>query len=354
MNKRMKPGKTLASGANPPVALPTVYIPARRNGRRFTVVSKVLSAAGIHHRAVFPALRRFKLGRLERSAIESRFCIAGWRLPSSPSLLITDQPKAAANADKVIEISYDLPGAAGRRLTPDEVFHPILFHPDQINDQAYVRAAALSQHKKRPLTMLFAGNCDPATYDTPQMDSEFGLLNRHELHRLVQALPEDKTVFPKTAQELADLINGAEKNKKPLKKLVWVDTRDFRIPAAQWFDLISKAGFFLCTPGARYPWCQNLNEAMACGTVPVLQYPHLYNPALQQGGCALSFAGKSDFGTVMQEALTMRESRIKQLSANALQYHEGHLSLGRIVSVIRAFIEDPERKKLVWYLAGRP
>ena len=349
----MRPGQTTASITEPLADVATLYIPSPRNGRRFAVISRVLSAAGIHHRAIFPPLRLWRLGKLERLAIDSEYCEARWRMPRNPPLLITDQPGFADKARKVIEISYDLAEAADRALSADEIYHPILFHPDQITGEAYGLADALSGARKRPLSLLFAGNCDPATYDTPQMEKDFGLLNRHELHRLARRLPAELVVFPKTPEELAGLLDPAQANGKPLGKLVWIDTQDFRIPAAQWLDLVAKANFFLCTPGVRYPWCQNLNEAMACGTVPVLQYPHLYNPALTDGGDSLAFAGAEDFEAVVRRALEMPESRVASLSGAARQYHADHLSLTRIIGEIQAFAEDPERRKLVWYLAGK-
>ena len=349
----MKLGRTLASRAEQTSALPVVFIPSRRNGRRFAVVSNVLSAAGIPHRAVFPPLRLLRLGKLERSAIDSDYCQAGWRMPANPPLLITDQPEAADRASKVIEISYDLTTAAGRPLSSDEVYHPILFHPGQISDEAYAKAEVLSDNRNRPLSLLFAGNCDPATYDTPDMAREFGLLNRHELHQLARQLPCELTVFPRTPEELEALVSQAVESGKPLGKLVWIDTQDFRIPAEQWLELVARANFFVCTPGVRYPWCQNLNEAMACGTVPVLQYPRLYNPALADGTDSLTFSGKADFEAAVRKALAMPENGVKPLSAAARKYHADHLSLSRIATEIRAFAADPERRKLTWYLSGK-
>ena len=349
----MRPGQLSANGAKPSAAPATIYIPSRRNGRRFAVVSKVLSAAGIRHRAIFPLLRSMRLGKLERSVLDSGYCETGWRMPKDVSLLVTDQPEAASKAQKVIEISYDLASAAGRQLSADEIYHPILFHPDQITKEAYARAEVLSGNRNRPLPLLFAGNCDPATYDTPDMGKAFGLLNRHQLHQLARRLPPELAVFPQTPEELKSLVSQATESGKPLKKLVWIDTQQFRIPAAQWLDLVVKANFFLCTPGVRYPWCQNLNEAMACGTVPVLQYPHLYNPALTDGSDCLAFTDATDFEAAVRKALAMAESKVKPLSKAAHEYHADHLSLARLVSAIQDFAEDPERRKLTWYLAGK-
>lgn len=349
----MRHGHITASGDRSSATLATIYIPSRRNGRRFAVVSKVLSAAGIRHRAIFPPLRLMRLGKLERWALSSGYCETGWRMQHDSSLLVTDQPEAAGRASKVIEISYDLAGAAGRELPADEIYHPILFHPDQITEEAYAQAEALSGKRKRPLSLLFAGNCDPATYDTPDMERDFGLLNRHQLHQLARQLQPELAVFPKTPEELEALVSQAAESGKPLKKLVWIDTQDFRIPAAQWLDLVARANFFLCTPGVRYPWCQNLNEAMACGTVPVLQYPHLYNPALTDGSESLTFTGRADFEAVVRKALVMPESQVKPLSKAAHRYHADHLSLARIISEIQAFADNPERQKLTWYLAGK-
>ncbi|MCB1386606.1 MAG: hypothetical protein KDJ80_11805 [Nitratireductor sp.] len=329
-----------------------LHLPDRRNGRRMAVVSLVLAAAGIRHMAVLPWLRARRLGDLERRALASSGCEIAHRLPRSARLLVTDRSGPVIRAEKTLRIRYDLASALARPLDRRELFLPILFHPDQINAETYRAADRLSARRNRPIRILFAGNCDPATYDTALIGRQYGLANRHELHRLAQSLPGDMAVFPQSRAELDAMIGEAERSGRKIDRLVWIDTRRFRIPAAQWFKLIASADIFLCTPGVRYPWCQNLNEAMACGTVALLEYPGLYNPALEPGVNALTLDA-ADLGASIASMLALGETEIARLSAAAAAYHREHLSLGRAIGAIGAFLADPDMPALDWYLAGK-
>jgi len=327
----------------------TVLMSSSRNGRRFALVSNVLSQMGIHHNAVFPVFRRLKLRGLERAAANSRFCHLRWKVPKSSNVLITDLNKENRHG-KTIRISYDFKSHLFGEQVENSLFLPILFHPNLLNHKSYEQAEELSQYKDRDIGVLFAGNCDRKTYDNDRIAEQFGLANRHELYQAALKLPQDMMFFPKTKEAFEEaLAEGQLKD-----KFVWIDTNLFRVPQSKWLALVASARYFFCTPGVHYPYCQNLNEAMACGTVPILQYPQYYLPPLADGENCMVFRTRDALEAVLQQGLDpKRESQWLTRSAAAKAWHEAHLSLNVACSRLAEFFDDPERQEMTWVLAGK-
>ena len=137
------------------------------------------------------------------------------------------------------------------------------------------------------------------------------------------------------------------------EKLVWIDTEKFRIPQGEWLQLLSKARYFFCTPGVHYPYCQNLNEATACGTVPFLQYPGFYRPMLETDSTCIAFREISEIETLLINALSEDNSHWQKLSSSVAQWHHNHMSLDYARDTIRAFLQNPEVKTMTWIMAGK-
>lgn len=330
-----------------------VYFPQSRNTRRFALVSNVLAAMRIHHVAVIPLLQRKRFGGLVKTATSSPYCRTVFWKPASANIVIGEADRIPArslkSARKTLFLSYDTRTFLNSEKRDDSFFHPILFHPNMITQAAYRRADELARNTERPVGILFGGNCDEATYTSSNMALEYGILNRIEISRLAKRMPDDKVFFPTSRDAFETALgNGELKN-----RLVWIDTTLFRIPQAEWLNLVSKSRFFICTPGVRYPYCQNLNEAMACGSVPLLQFPDAYYPPLVNGENCLSFRSDSDFSGKVVEALKMDHKHWMDLQKRSIGYHEDHLSLNALAGRLKAFFGDPERRAATWVLAGK-
>jgi hypothetical protein len=330
--------------------LPVIDLRAPRNGRRFALISKVLSAMGISHGARVPLARYLRLGTLEKSALAGDYCTPVLCFPRNPPFVICDHDQVN-HETKVIRISYDAAEAAKSGLIDSgTMFLPILFHPDMISRSVYRQASKIAENTERNIGILFAGNCDPKTYDNQIINSQFGLLNRHKLHELARRLPERLTFFPESRAQ----FEKARASGKLENRLVWIDTNRFRIPQQEWLHLMGDAQYFVSTPGVRYPYCQNLNEAMACGAVPIVEYPDLYVPQLEHHKNCIAFHGTDGFAGSIEAILATRNEREWQMrSADAIQYHQLHLSLEHASQTITAFLDDDKRRRLDWIIAGR-
>lgn len=327
----------------------TVDMASRRNGRRFAIVSGVLSAMGLHHTARFGLLRRFRLKGLEAKALQSVFCSLASGNADMADVLITDR-MAAKHSGKIIRIDYDFQRHLAGAADGETLFLPILFHPDMLNGEAYAQADKLAGNAQRSIGVLFAGNCDPKTYDNPAIEKEYGLLNRVQLMRQAEQLPGEQVFFP----ENREALEQARAKGELVNRFVWIDTTRFRIPQDEWLSLVGDASYFFCTPGVHYPYCQNLNEAMACGTVPILQYSDYYRPELQDRVNCIAFRDKQAIGTTLDN-LPDGTSGLpwESLSAAAKTYHDQQLSLDRAKAVIGGFLQNPDQKELTWVLAGK-
>ncbi|GEM_PF-6421266 len=327
----------------------TVIMPSSRNGRRFALVSTLLSEMKYAHTAVFPPLRRLKLKGLEAKAVSSTFCNLAWRNPKRSDVLITDQNIKNENG-KTIQISYDFMAALKEETQPDTLFLPILFHPSLLNRANYLKAEQLSKNMDRPIGVLFAGNCDPKTYDNSRIGSLYNLANRHELFEYVKSLPPELVFIPKTKEAFTEALeSGSLKN-----KFVWIDTEAFRIPQNEWFELLAKSRYFFCTPGVHYPYCQNHNEAAACGAVPILQYLDFYKPGLINGENCLAFREINEIEKLLAKALSAENhSASVHQSTSINNWHKAHMSLEYATKQLSDFLSDPERKHMTWILAGK-
>lgn len=327
----------------------TVHMPSSRNGRRFALVSRLLSEMKIHHTAVFPLFRRLRLKGLEAAVIQSPYCTVTLRKPKHSDILISDQ-LAQNDGGKTVQVSYEFMNHLKGDPQPETLFLPIMFHPSLLTEINYSLAGQFAQNTDRSIGILFAGNCDPKTYDNERIGNQYGLANRHELFEHVRTLSTDLVFIPtnKAAFEEA-LESGAVRN-----KFVWIDTEAFRIPQSEWFELLAKARYFFCTPGVHYPYCQNLNEAAACGTVPILQYPDFYMPRLRHGEDCLTFKDLCELENLFSTVLkSPDQAKWINQSKSVTRWQHLHMSLDHAQSQLFQFLNDPNRKHLTWVLAGK-
>ena len=345
MNKAPVPGRKA-----PDIAL---VHPGRANGRRFALVSKVLSAMGLRHHAVLPYISLRKPGRIEQAALADPHCNVARRTPANIDLVIGTRgdvnKRSAAKAARKLYLSFDTEGHFSGKGEGDSFFLPILFHPDLINDEAYEEAERLSQQKERPIGVLFAGNCDPATYGKSAMQRCHGILDRIQIGKLASATSGQTAFFPSSREEFSTALEAGSL----ADRLVWIDTNRFRIPQQEWLSFIAQSRFFISTPGVQYPYCQNLNEAAACGSVPILQFPGLYDPPLRDCENCLEFKDGNGFADTINTALSMKTGKWLALSGSARDYHQAHLSLDHLENRIASFIKDDSRRELTWVMAGK-
>lgn len=133
---------------------------------------------------------------------------------------------------------------------------------------------------------------------------------------------------------------------------VFVFNERFKIPLETWLSSMAKSRFFFACPGVRYPMSHNAVEAMAVGTVPIIEYPEAFFPALEHGINCLSFEGESGLRNTIKLAAELPESDWKKLSQNAIDYYEKYQDPAAVVaSLINANrAEDVDTIRLMPFL----
>jgi hypothetical protein len=73
------------------------------------------------------------------------------------------------------------------------------------------------------------------------------------------------------------------------------------------------------------PMSHNAIESLAVGTVPVIEYPELFVPNLEDAGACIPFSGQKEFEEKVRSCLTMEVNTRKLLKEKAVEYYDAHL-----------------------------
>jgi len=249
--------------------------------------------------------------------------------PDAPQefLYLYDEPLATAHRlpwRKRVRVRFDL--FAPHRLRAP-IIAPYPVHPAQADS---LRPPVLEHLRAEPrrVRVLFAG--DSKGYARNRVRFPAPKLPRLDvLNTLRQCLPED-VIDVGGAQDIAVLCAGGY-----LDKVVLSDSGT-GIPSSEWMPNIARADFFLCPPGIVMPMCHNLIEAMAVGTIPILNYPEWLHPNLAHMTNCLAFGDKNDLVAKVRLALAMPSQQIAELRANVIHYYEIHLRPESLVDAVEA------------------
>lgn len=209
---------------------------------------------------------------------------------------------------------------------------PFTLHPNF--HQSYPSESTFSEYRrsKRRIQILFAGNTDINKYNRRELIDEFNVLTRVQIIDFIKnkykdgknlSLVSDKNVF-------FEMFTGNSKLTPLIISEAKCDHKD-------WLQIVSNATFFLCPPGVYMPWCHNLIEAMAVGTIPILQYADLMVPRLKHLENCLTFSNFEDLQQAIDLALMLDEGEVTRMKANVIQYYQNYLSIESIVETIKNF-----------------
>ncbi len=251
--------------------------------------------------------------------------LLGERFGVIPSLEVLDEPfvwltdtldPSPSLASKIIRIDYQ-----NRIATqPSELAFPVFVHPQIAAQNRLPYAYELGA--KRPARLFFGGNTSEGKYDKNVIGEVYRMLTRREMLTVVrEKISESKIFRPPSA------IQWLESDEPHL--FVLCETQICKIPPDRWLDALSKADFFLACPGVGMPLCHNLIEALAAGTIPILQYARYLSPPLEDGVNCLSFDDESSLRSVVSHLQTLDASEILRLKKGVKTYYDDHLAPGR-------------------------
>jgi len=256
-------------------------------------------------------------------------------------LSVTTSPNHKSEHKELV-VDFDLFG----RPEYQGIFFPIMFHPDFIEKDTIDKTQALAQNHDRPMRLFFAGNFDKADYDRPDTRELFNIATRYEIIQFLKmTLPAENIFEPHSLAELEEGIRLGMLR----ERFVLCDTDRCKIPQDRWFEYLSMSKFFLSPPGVVQPFCHNTVEAMAVGTVPLLQYPEVYIPSLCDRENCMVFRSLNELFSIVLLILNGRfDNRYSSMSFHSRQYFENNLSLDAFCLQLDSFMMSQEKYNRIY------
>ncbi len=252
-----------------------------------------------------------------------------------PYLLITDgDSPAPENAQKVVRVRYE----RRRSQNANEVEFPVFVHPWLTShiDLPYT----YDPNATRPVRLFFGGNTEERKYDQDVLRELYGMLTRREMIEQVSLI-----IPPHRPSQSTSWIDSTAAH-----PFLLCETQHCKIPQERWLDALAKADFFLACPGVGMPLCHNLIEALAAGSIPILQYAAYLPCPLQDGINCLTFTDEESLRTTIKKAKMMSQEEILILRENVRQYHDDFLAPGRFSQLL---LENKDRERILLINAYR-
>lgn len=243
---------------------------------------------------------------------------------------IEDKKLAKRRWEKKIQIKFDVfaPYWLRRPVLKPFPIHPVHVGPDLDDRLARFRTSP------RCMRVFFSG--DMEGYTRNRINYPGPKLPRAEVIKAVRERLGDKVLFVQDRETLDRVLACGY-----TEKCVILDTSKLRVPDGEWLGVLSKADFFLAPPGIVMPMCHNAVEAMAVGTVPIINYPEWFDPNLENMRNCVAFGDAQSLCEQLAIVFAMGHEQLAAMHASAISYYEAHLSDQSFVTEIEA---RPERK----------
>ncbi|MEL6107151.1 MAG: hypothetical protein AAFU85_14000 [Planctomycetota bacterium] len=235
--------------------------------------------------------------------------------PERFDLCLSDRHPAHPLADRTLRVSTSL----RRGLNADEIPLPYSCYPAVWQNREDDRFEAYREGDRR-WRVFFGGYFQQKAYQKIRKYTVRPMINRHDVvHTLIHAYGQRTTRIESDSQLLAMQSRGDD-------GFVLIDSTRYRLAADEWLGSLANAQFFVAAPGGDYPLCHNCVEALAVGTIPIVQYGSLFHPALSDGKNCLAYESTSDLRRLIDRIDRMAPEQIESLRRGAIEYFEDHLS----------------------------
>jgi hypothetical protein len=287
------------------------------------------------YRANFPFLSSMRYKRYKSMLLEHEFrvCESVEEIPDGTlACVVTDRTRIPPVKAKLLCVSYEhrLPRNESEVVMPFRVF-----------PQLYGQLAGLQPDLEswRPWRAFFAGTIT-ARYGKKTLEQKFGKMSRLSvLHAIETKLAPDEIHILKS-----------ERDAVPQKPSFVLASSSFRIPQEKWFAALARADFFVACPGGAMPICHNIAEAMAVGTIPILEYPEYLDPPLKHGVNCLAFTGPDELLGIMRRAFQMKATQIASMRKAARIYYERYLAPGLFA---KSVMDAPQQELTLLFNAAQ-
>lgn len=193
---------------------------------------------------------------------------------------------------------------------------PYMMHP-KIYELAYDLKSEELRNSPRKGKILFAGNDEKKNYSGGNVASLYQKTTRHQI---LTFLETHSLLNVKVIKDKRELTQDAYANQLTIAR-----SQAFKIPFEEWLPTLGLFDFFLACPGSDMPMCHNVIEAMSVGSIPIVEYPEYFHPALEHGKNCIVFNGKDDLAIQLQEVMNMDQQAISTLRRGTITYYDNYL-----------------------------
>jgi len=273
------------------------------------------------------------------------FSYPGFRVSVIPcrigraDILFTNKEADTLSVPKKVVINFDVFTKINRE---HKLFYPIMFHPNFLHDGTFRKIEQLCCNQDRRIKIFFAGNIDRNTYDKERTRYLFSVETRYQIIEFIRSyFLNTALVEPASLRELkSGMEKGIFRN-----KIVICDSNLFEIPHDDWFDILSFCEYFLSPPGVLQPFCHNTVEAMAVGAIPILQYPEVYEQALEDMKNCIHFKNIEDLAERIGQILDgFYDSAMYAMRNSAKAYYDRNFSPESFKEKIDSFLASDENE----------
>jgi hypothetical protein len=304
-----------------------IYISvAESMGRYLFILLKFLTIRG----ATVTVLSRMSIwdfvDRYGKMSLGLEGVVFSRQLPShsEDKILIVDRVRPELTARKwqrQIHLSFDMSSPEPRHdnwFVMPYSMHPLVYFLGQDDKLDQLRQEA------KTIKVLFAGNIRGRGYESfknTYMRTKFRKLLRPEIIATVLSHLGTQVLLVDEEEQMQRALSGWATD-----KCVIVDSSKVRVQPANWLRFVANSEFFLCPPGVSMPLCHNVIEAMAVGSIPILNYGEWFRPRLQDGCNCMEFDDANDLIRKVTVAMRLGRPQIDEMRRNVIKYYQDYLA----------------------------
>jgi hypothetical protein len=238
---------------------------------------------------------------------------------------------------KIIDLVY---GFHLNKKNDKAAFMPFPLHPNFYKELLSEKVLSDFRKAERKVRMFFAGNTDKSRYKSDLNPEVSGsMLSRVDVldHLKESFKGRSKMEIVTEGKRLDELLTTPDTAGK-------IILSEAKIPGDKWLEMLAHANFYICLPGMEIPWSHNAIEAMSVGTIPVIQYGHLFTPALEHMRNCIAFNSLDELEEVVELALRMERPELEALKENVSRYFDEYLNPHAVVRNLNTFLHSDQTR----------
>ncbi len=234
------------------------------------------------------------------------------------TIRIVEAPRAAPGSRTVaVSDAYYTTDPA-----PDVAFYPYTLHP-WVYALGWHRRLVKLRRSVRRHRLFFAGVVNDGYADR----FDFPILDRPTIFDCVADTFRADACIVTCRAELAQI----RRTDRPILLIrfegdITPSASNHFLSRPAYLRTLARSEFALCPPGVFMPHAHNLIEALAVGTIPVLNYPQFCHPPLIPDQICLAFTTPETLITTVRQTLTLPPTPLQTLRAATTHHYDSHLS----------------------------